>query len=125
MQALTEIPPLTQTIKAPEHIEQVRFINWFRDNFHDCFIFAVPNGGKRGIMEAKRLKAEGVTSGVSDLIILRPNGKVLFLEMKTIKGKLSKEQIKFFDMLEVMGFDYIVGYGASDASKKILEKMKG
>ena len=115
------IQPLVETISASEHIEQVRLVNWFRDNFPDCFIFAVPNGGKRGKLEAIRLKKEGVTRGVSDLIILRPNGKVLFLEMKQTKGKLSKEQIKFFKNLDVLGFDYIVGYGATDASKKILE----
>ena len=104
-----------------EHEEQVSLVKWFRDNFPDCLIFAVPNGGKRGIREAMRLKQEAVTKGVSDLIILRPNAKILFLEMKQVKGKLSKEQIKFFDMLDIMGFDYIVGYGATDASKKILE----
>ena len=43
------------------------------------------------------------------------------LVTKITSGKLSKEQIKFFDMLDLMGFDYIVGYGATDASKKILE----
>lgn len=116
------IQPLIETISASEHIEQVRLVNWFRDNFPECFIFAVPNGGKRGKLEAMRLREEGVTKGVSDIIILRPNGKVLFLEMKKVKGnKPSKEQIDFFNILDIMGFDYIVGYGAADASKKILE----
>lgn len=113
------IQPLIETISASEHIEQVRLVNWFRDNFPDCFIFAVPNGGKR--TNGNMLVQSGLTKGVSDLIILRPNGKVLFLEMKQVKGRLSKEQIKFFDMLKIMGFDYIVGYGATDASEKILE----
>ena len=27
-----------------EHIEQVSFVNWFRDKYPHCIIFAVPNG---------------------------------------------------------------------------------
>ncbi len=115
------IKPLIETIPALEHIEQVRLVNWFRDNFKDHLIFAVPNGGYRGIKEAGRLKAEGVLSGVSDCIILCPNGKTLFLEMKKTTGKLSPNQKDFFAKLDALGFDYIVGYGATDASKKILE----
>jgi len=115
------INPLIETIPALEHTEQVRLVNWFRDNFKDHLIFAVPNGGFRGQREAGRLKAEGVVSGISDLIILCPNGKTLFLEMKKTTGKLSPNQKDFFTKLDDLGFDYIVGYGATDASKKILE----
>lgn len=116
--------PLSKTIAAPEHIEQVRLVNWFRDNFKEPYyiIFAVPNGGKRGIKEAGRLKDEGVKSGVSDLIIIT-HGKVIFLEMKKLNGKLSDKQKEFHDNLDYLGFISIVGYGASDASEKILEVL--
>ena len=118
------IQPLSKTIAAPEHIEQVRLVNWFRDNFKepDYIIFAVPNGGKRGIKEAERLKREGVLSGVSDLIILS-HGKVIFLEMKKLNGKLSDKQKDFNENVEYLGFISIVGYGASDASEKILKEL--
>ena len=117
--------PLSKTIAAPEHIEQVRLVNWFRDNFKepDYIIFAVPNGGKRGIKEAGRLKDEGVKSGVSDLIILTHN-KVIFLEMKKLNGKLSDKQKEFNENVEYLGFISIVGYGASDASEKILQVLR-
>ena len=115
---------LSKTIAAPEHIEQVRLVNWFRDNFKepDYIIFAVPNGGFRGIKEAKRLKDEAVKSGVSDLIILT-HGKVIFLEMKKLSGKLSDKQKEFNENVEYLGYISIVGYGASDASEKILEVL--
>ena len=121
---MQNIQPLSKTISAPEHIEQVRLVNWFRDNFKepDYIIFAVPNGGKRGIKEAKRLKDEAVKSGVSDLIILT-HGKVIFLEMKKLNGKLSDKQKEFNDNVEYLGFISIVGYGASDASEKILKEL--
>ena len=119
------IKPLSKTIGALEHTEQVRLISWFRDNFKepDYIIFAVPNGGYRGTREAARLKAEGVKAGVHDLIIAT-HGKVIFLEMKKVDGKVSKKQKKFHKNLEYLGFINLIGYGASDASEKILEVLK-
>ena len=118
------IQPLSKTITAPEHIEQVRLVNWFRDNFKepDYIIFAVPNGGTRWAREASSLKDEGVKAGVSDLIILT-HDKVIFLEMKKVNGKLSKAQIKFNNNVEYLGYVSIVGYGATDASEKILKEL--
>ena len=116
--------PLSKTIAAPEHIEQVRLVNWFRDNFKepDYIIFAVPNGGKRGGAEAERLRKEGVKKGVSDLIIVTHN-KIIFLEMKNAKGKLSKEQISFNENIEYLGFISLVAYSATDASEKIMQEL--
>ena len=36
-------------------------------------LFAVPNGGRRDTVTGGKLKAEGVTAGVSDLILLKSN----------------------------------------------------
>lgn len=118
------IKPLSKTIIASEHIEQVRLVNWFRDNFPepDYIIFAVPNGGTRGAREAVRLKQEGVKAGVSDIIILI-HGKTIFLEMKKVNTKPSKKQIEFHKNVEYLGFVSIIGYGASDASEKILKEL--
>ena len=118
------IQPLSKTITAPEHIEQVRLVNWFRDNFKepDYIIFAVPNGGKRGRAEAERLKKEGVKAGVNDLIILTHN-RVIFLEMKKVNTETSPKQKEFHKNLEYLGFVNMVGYGATDASEKILKEL--
>lgn len=107
-----------------EHEEQVALVQWFRDNFPepDYIIFAVPNGGTRGAREAVRLKQEGVKAGVNDLIILT-HGKVIFLEMKKINTKASTKQIEFHKNVEYLGFVSIIGYGASDASEKILKTL--
>lgn len=122
LMSLTSVKNMTAL--HSEHEEQVALVQWFRDNFKepDYIIFAVPNGGKRGIKEAGRLKEEGVKSGVSDLIILTHN-KVIFLEMKNAKGKLSKAQKYFNENVEYLGFISLVAYSASDASEKILEVL--
>ena len=113
------------TASHSEHEEQVALVQWFRDNFKepDYIIFAVPNGGTRVGREASSLKAEGVKAGVSDLIILT-HGKALFLEMKKLDGKVSKVQEEFSKNVEYLGFDYIVGYGSTDASAKVIEWLK-
>lgn len=48
-------------------------------------LFAVPNGGSRSKVEAAIMQGEGVTPGVSDLILLvaRGNYNGLCIEMKT------------------------------------------
>jgi hypothetical protein len=100
----------------------VGFINWFRETFRGVLIFAIPNGDHRAISVARRLKSEGVVKGVPDLFI--PDWCV-WVEMKRQKGgKLSDEQSAIIDYLESIGHDVVVGYGARDASEKLLTIMK-
>lgn len=53
------------------------------------YLFAIPLGGKRNPIEAKRLKAEGAKPGVSDLMLpLRRQGFAgLWLELKAPGGR--------------------------------------
>jgi len=68
---------------------------------------------------AKRLKAEGVVRGIPDLFIPQWN---LWVEMKRVSGgRLSPEQKAMITYLESIGNTVIVGKGAADASKQILE----
>jgi len=85
-------------------------------------IFAIPNGEKRAITVAKRLKAEGVVRGIPDLFIPQ---WTLWVEMKRISGgQLSPEQKAMIQYLEGIGQKVIVAKGAGDASKQILEHLK-
>jgi len=85
-------------------------------------IFAIPNGEKRAITVAKRLKAEGVVRGIPDLFIPQFN---LWVEMKRISGgRLSPEQRAMIQYLEGIGQKVIVGKGAADASRQILEFLE-
>lgn len=73
------------------------------------FVFAVPNGGSRNIIEAANLKAQGVMAGVSDLILLLPN-KVYFIELKNPngKGRQSPAQREFEDNVRAYGNEYLL-----------------
>jgi len=102
-----------------EHSEQVGFVNWFRAKYPHTLIFAIPNGEKRSISVATRLKAEGVTRGIPDLYIPSCN---LWVEMKRATGgRLSPDQKKMIEYLKSVGHTVIIGKGASDASKQVLE----
>jgi len=111
-----------KTTCPSETDEQVGFVNWFRARFPGVRIFAIPNGGHRAISTAKRLKAEGVLPGVPDLQV--PAWR-LWIEMKREKGgKLSEDQVEMIGYLEGIGNKVIVGKGAQDASRQVIEWIK-
>jgi hypothetical protein len=83
-------------------------------------IFSVPNGGSRNIIEAKKLKSTGLMAGVSDLIVLKPNGETIFVEIKTDVGIQSLVQIKFQNKVEELGFKYFVVRSLDDFKELIL-----
>jgi len=99
--------------KAPDHEEsrtQIACVSWFYQQYPKYVLFAIPNGGKRGKLEAVIMKKEGVYPGASDLFLMC-QGKGyhgFFIEMKTIKGTQSEEQKKFQELAMKYGYKYSV-----------------
>ena len=94
--------------KKPRHIEesiQTACVSWFRIAHPECIIFACPNGGSRNRLEAINMKRSGVLAGVADLIIVADRA-VLFVEMKTKKGRQEESQKVFQSNVERLGFEY-------------------
>lgn len=105
-----------------EHGHQTQFVNWFRATYPHK-IFAIPNGGKRPIRTATKLKREGVLKGVPDLQVPALD---LWIEMKTPEGRLrsdQKEMIAYLTSDEV-GDTVIVGKGDEDARAQVIEFME-
>lgn len=115
-----------------EHTEQVAFVQYVlmqyrtRDDFIRPLFFAVPNGawlGGKGFAVMNKLKAEGLTPGVADLLYLQPRGgyACLAIEMKTEKrinekeGGLSAEQHTFLQAVLSAGGLSEVCYNAQEA----------
>lgn len=65
--------------------------------------FAVPNGGKRSMIEAAIMKGLGVKAGVPDLCIVLKNGVVAFAELKSEEGRVSEKQTWWLEHLAVFG----------------------
>lgn len=71
-----------------EHSEQVLICQWMRARRID--FFAVPNSARRNPRQAAWLKAEGMTAGVPDIIVITPPpkhpDKHLAIEVKRSSG---------------------------------------
>lgn len=95
-----------------EHDLQTACVRWFRyrhPRLARCLI-AVPNGGRRDAVTGAKLKAEGVTAGVSDLLLLVPSGGFhgLCIEMKTPQGRQSEAQRDWQLEMERQGYRYAI-----------------
>lgn len=95
-----------------EHTLQCQMFKWFHYQYPALWhnIFAVPNGGERNIIVAKRLQQEGVKAGVSDIILLKPVGKCsgLLIEVKTLEGRQSEKQKDWQGKITNDGYIYII-----------------
>lgn len=63
------------------------------------------------------------TSGVPDRIIILPNGRIIFAELKTDAGILSKIQEHTINQMKKRGADVRVLYGLKDV-KAFIEEVK-
>lgn len=91
----------------------------------DKVLFAVPNGGSRHLIEAKRLKEQGVKAGVADVLLLVPKKGYgcLCMEFKTDKGKQSEAQKEFARQMEMAGNKYIVVRSVKQAIEAVKEYL--
>ena len=115
-----------------EHQEQVSLMKWVEYQAPSCpalyLLFAIPNGGDRNVIVAKKLKAEGVRRGVPDLFLAFPVKPYsgLFIEMKKKKGgQTSKEQKKWIKGLREQGYWAEVCAGAAVAQAVIMDYLEG
>lgn len=98
-------------------IESFNQVPIFFPKLPNKLLLAVPNGGSRNIIEAKNLKAQGIKSGVSDVLLLisKKGFSCLCLEFKTPVGKQSDEQIEFEKQAEKVGNKYVVVRSVKEA----------
>ncbi len=115
---------------SPEHDEQVAVFEYaqfmlLRD-IRWGLLFAIPNGGQRNVITAVRLKAEGVKSGVPDIMLPVACGKFhgLFIEMKVGKNKLSENQMLWSEQLIIAGYLVQVCYSSNEAIYLIEQYLK-
>jgi hypothetical protein len=86
-----------------EHDIQKAFFQWVniaKNQYPELnLMYSIPNGGKRNIQTAIKLKAEGVKSGVPDvaLPIMRGGFIGLFIEFKKPKETLTENQKNFIE----------------------------
>ena len=112
-----------------EHGIQKGFIEWFDYQYpqYAPFLFAIPNGGKRGKAEAGRLKAEGVRKSIPDLFLsvaVYPNHG-LYIETKTAKGSTTKEQRFYLEEFFKKGYRTAVCRSLDEFMDEVNRYLKG
>ena len=92
----------------------------FADLYHIPIIHLC-NEGKRSAHTGHRLKRIGLCVGASDYFFMQGNEdyKGLWLEVKTIKGKPTKLQLTFLELVRTHGYAGLVAYGLEDALNAI------
>ena len=114
---------------ASESAEQICLFSWaeFEEGKYPelKYMFHVPNGGKRNITTAKRLKAEGVKAGVPDICLPVPRGQYhgLYIELKAGKNTTTENQDRWLEFLKQQGYCTAVCYGWEKASETILRYL--
>jgi len=112
-----------------EHKIQKGFIEWFQYQYpqYAPFLFAIPNGGKRSKVEAKKFKAEGVRKGIPDLFLSVPAGVChgLYIETKTPKGSTTKEQKFYLEEFFKKGYRTAVCRSLDEFMDEVNRYLKG
>lgn len=99
---------------ATELQRVAEFRREFRKALPTGRIMAVPNAGKRGATAIRNAKAEGLSKGAPDMVVMW-NGETVFLEWKRGTGKPSDAQTDWLNWLHVNGFPCAVVRTASGA----------
>jgi hypothetical protein len=107
---------------SSEASHQYGFLIWFHQKFPGVLIYHCPNGEKRSIKTAVRLKKMGVVAGIPDLFI---PAWMLYIELKREKGSVvSEAQKKIMTYLQRVGYTCLVCHGATEASIKVLKFLE-
>ena len=126
--ALEAKKPVKQRHGDPEHRLQCLCFAWFNLKYRQLkgILYAVPNGGSRNKIEAARMKDEGVTAGVSDLILQKSNRfyGCLAIEMKTKVGRQSESQKAWQRLMEANGNKYVICRSLDDFRREVEQYME-
>jgi hypothetical protein len=104
-----------------EFQEQALFVQWL--SLKNIRHYAIPNGGRKSIGEAVKLKRMGVSPGAPDLCIPIPRKCYhgLYIELKREKhGTASPQQVEWLYFLAQQGYCAKVAHGFC-AAKAIVE----
>jgi hypothetical protein len=101
-----------------ESMIQKAVFNWVKlQKDLEGLVFKIPNEGKRSLSYGRRMKDEGMLSGVFDILVTIPSHGFhgMWLELKSKQGKISLMQHKFKRRQESMGYYCVVCYGVDEA----------
>lgn len=99
------------------------------------YLIAIPNGGKRNLREARRLKGMGVRAGVSDIFLPIPNDTYpgMWIELKKPRAAFKTPnaaakavtdlQMDWLERMGIAGYANRVCYGWMEARDEIVRYL--
>ncbi len=113
--------------RQPESELQIACVTWFRLQYPDLarLLWAIPNGGRRGKVEAARFKREGVVSGAPDLLLAVATNRApaLFLELKAGRNKTSPAQRQMLIDLQGQGYGVCIVYALAQFQADVRQHL--
>lgn len=96
-------------------IHYLRLRNFITIDCDSMFALSyIPSISKKRFAFINEKKLKGWTKGQPDLIIISPEGKIFFVEMKNDKGRQSEEQKYFQEIITERGLNYFVWRNLDD-----------
>lgn len=120
----------------PESRIQASIVDWWNVasagyRLDSRLLAHVPNGGKRGKIEASILKGMGVRPGFPDLVLMVPfrrDGHIvapgLLVEVKSPEGRLSPEQKQMVPLLQQQGYAVCVAWNVTEGIGAIVNYLR-
>lgn len=108
-------------MKQIEQQIQTAVVKYIRLSYPDLLFCASAGGMRTSFKQAVKMKATGYVRGFPDLFIYEPVGKYygLALEIKTSKGRPTKEQLNWKKRLLDRGYFAEIVYGFEHTRKVI------
>lgn len=89
--------------KRPENDIQRMIVKYIQAVLPHGIVMAIPNGSRRTANGRPMNAAPGLLPGAPDLVVVLPKAKVLWLEVKAPKGRVSSHQIFVHGKLNSLG----------------------
>lgn len=105
----------------------IAYIDYIRAKYPHLVVIKIDNEGKTSWQLGRQKKREGKVKGAGDYFIAEPTTFYagLWHEIKTHKGKPSKEQIEFGQQVVLRGYAFAISYSIDHAISTIDDYLAG
>src|SRR5690554_6469246 len=107
--------------KTEDYLQNQCWI-WFNNEFKNGIFVAIPNDTINAI-ESKRKSLTGRKKGAADVVLILPNAKVIWVEIKIHPNKQTPEQIRFQNQVEALGHRYELIYSIDEFKNLCLNNL--
>lgn len=105
MTPIFHIDPKAVADEGDELSIQIRLRKELKKRAPGVAFVAIPNGAQRTAWAGIKAKQEGLQRGFPDCMVLAPDQRIAFLEIKTATGVLSDDQHVWLNFLTKSGFN--------------------